>query len=368
MRSLSILPKEISTSNISLTSTNKQIGYTEQDNVLKIKFTPASTMSRTGDGLIILTMPQWYISRKSNTMYDTSKRNQCTSDFMKITSSQARANTRTLDIYYEDMPEEFWAGTEIEINCRYFKNPISKKEWGPFYLETYDNEDTLHKIDASADYYFDTRTYEPFPMDRFRQSVNPAVFQIGIYSIWSLVVRPGLPMNQRCFIRIMIPPDLAFQDVNLIGDGIFRPINDPDNIISSNHKAVTVDPATGYTWLTIQGCHSASDVGESPAGTLQINKIQSPLAVKDTGEFLVEIYSEDVEERYLIATLNPGVYVAKVDLQPGPITDILFTPSDPYVQKSATYTIEFTVRHQLVFESLIEILLPPTLTLPSDSS
>ena len=180
MRSLSILPKEISTSNISLTSTNKQIGYTEQDNVLKIKFTPASTMSRTGDGLIILTMPQWYISRKSNTMYDTSKRNQCTSDFMKITSSQARANTRTLDIYYEDMPEEFWAGTEIEINCRYFKNPISKKEWGPFYLETYDNEDTLHKIDASADYYFDTRTYEPFPMDRFRQSVNPAVFQIGL--------------------------------------------------------------------------------------------------------------------------------------------------------------------------------------------
>jgi hypothetical protein len=39
------------------------------------------------------------------------------------------------------MPDSCLEGTEIEIQCKNFYNPIYQDQWDGYYIEAYDNED-----------------------------------------------------------------------------------------------------------------------------------------------------------------------------------------------------------------------------------
>lgn len=55
---------------ISITSSNTVLGYHGPDNMMIIRFTPKTTLSRSGSGEIRILMPKWFDKRfNSNTMF-----------------------------------------------------------------------------------------------------------------------------------------------------------------------------------------------------------------------------------------------------------------------------------------------------------
>lgn len=122
---LTILPGTIEAENCSVASTSNVLGYTKADNALIFTFTPQTTLSKSGTGMLRLGIPRWYeVGSKINFMYNVEASNACTSAQMKITSSQPSALDRFIQIRYEDMEERYFSGQPITIKCTQFYNPI----------------------------------------------------------------------------------------------------------------------------------------------------------------------------------------------------------------------------------------------------
>ena len=82
--------------------------------------------------------------------------------------------------------------------------------------------------------------------------------------------------------------------------------------------------------IMFAGCNKESDVGQSPSGSLLIDSISTPLSIRDSGNFYVKVY-KDINLSQEVASIQTGVYVEAVNLEPGTLTDISIIPEDPAV-------------------------------------
>ena len=122
---LTVLPGTIDAEQCSVASTSNVLGYTKADNALIFTFTPQTTLSKSGAGMLRLGLPRWYeVGSKLNFMYNVEASNACTSAQMKITSSVPSVLDRFITIRYEDMEERYFSGEPITIKCTQFYNPI----------------------------------------------------------------------------------------------------------------------------------------------------------------------------------------------------------------------------------------------------
>ena len=71
-------------------------------------------------------------------------------------------------------------------------------------------------------------------------------------------------------------------------------------------------------------------VGFSPQGSLNIWSISTPIAIKESDSFYVEIYKDETLES-MIAKIESGKYISVDQLQPGVVSDIYFKPRDTAV-------------------------------------
>ena len=62
-------------------------------------------------------------------------------------------------------------------------------------------------------------------------------------------------------------------------------------IIDSNTVKVETAP-DGSKILSWEACYRETTVGPSPQGRLEINRIQTPIARRDTGAFNIEVYKD----------------------------------------------------------------------------
>ena len=159
---LTILPGEIDAENCSVTSTSNILGHTKADNALVFSFTPQTTLSKSGSGMLRLGIPKWYeVGSKINFMYNVEASNACTSAQMKITSSVPSVLDRFIQIRYEDMEERFFSGQRITIRCTQFYNPIYQDMWGGFTVATFDDEVLVAAIERSEAVALDATDYLP---------------------------------------------------------------------------------------------------------------------------------------------------------------------------------------------------------------
>ena len=102
---------------------------------------------------------------------------------------------------------------------------------------------------------------------------------------------------------------------------------------------------------------------------MEINKIQTPLAIKATGNFQFALYKEqDYTEASLIAELAPpGLSLEAADLETGILVINSVVPASVFVQVVTDYTITITTKHDLypgassiIIEFPGDIILPDT--------
>ena len=93
------------------------LGYTGNDNILEIKFTPVTTLALQGKGMIEVTIPHWFKSgTASGRMYTYSSENMCFSNQMRVSSSKIQGGS--LKINYFEMESKFLKDEEIIIKCK----------------------------------------------------------------------------------------------------------------------------------------------------------------------------------------------------------------------------------------------------------
>lgn len=185
-------------------------------------------------------------------------------------------------------------------------------------------------------------------------------------------------MEQGCFVKIYVPSDLSMQITSIRAKGMFAPSAGGDGTLSSADYECEPQEACQATYqhdraddpspsIRVNGCNQVSSVGRSPSGSLMIDSISTPLAMKDSGLFTVSVY-KDEELKMKIAEIVTGVYIPAQNLSPGSITEIKMTPLDSNVQKTTTHTITFVNEHILDATGRIVITLPTTLVLPEVGS
>ena len=106
-----VLPGVIPEDNCLVTSTNSTLGSVNPNNTLVFTFRPATTLSRSGQGSLRLRIPKWFeLGSLDTMMYNAREIDACTSEQMRITSSEPRPSDNVIEIEYDRMEPEFYSG------------------------------------------------------------------------------------------------------------------------------------------------------------------------------------------------------------------------------------------------------------------
>ena len=188
---------------------------------------------------------------------------------MEITSSIPNLIFGSLMLTYKNMKPEFISGAEITIECQGFKNPIFEKKWSGFRISLFDSELIPNTISMSASIEFDAFGMTPSVIPINGLTIIPSIFKIAEYSVWvfSLTVFP-IPLEQKCYVKIYIPADLAYKNTVIKGTQMMAP-NSGDIITPT--KILT--EADGGTTIEFEACFRENSVGPSPTGRIEINSI-----------------------------------------------------------------------------------------------
>lgn len=119
--------------------------------------------------------------------------------------------------------------------------------------------------------------------------------------------------------------------------------------------------------MVFPGCNLESALGKTPFGRIDISDIQTQTAIKDSGNFEIEIY-KDQQLTQLIAKLAPGAILPASNVQPGTLTNMKLIPSDYRVQVVTDLTVSFTLGNQLDGEAQVIVRLPTGLSIPNDAT
>ena len=169
-----------------------------------------------------------------------------------------------------------------------------------------------------------------------------------------------IPLETECYIKLLMPPDLQFFNVEIVGEDMFKPFE------SSPMSFEEVDNENGSIFK-FSGCLRESTVGLSAKGVILINAISSPKPRKDTGYFFFEVY-KDASYSSIIAHLKDGANVKAHHLDPGSINDITVTPVVDTVQVVTDYTVSFFTSNNLYSGSDLAYEFPSSITLPEVGS
>jgi len=100
--------------------------------------------------------------------------------------------------------------------------------------------------------------------------------------------------------------------------------------------------------ITFTACQNVSRLTSQPAGQLLITSIQTPGAIKDSGEFFVEIYKgATVEPNALVARTSKGIKLTADLLVKGTLSNFAITAKDLRVQATTGHRIQFTTEHSM---------------------
>ena len=348
--------------NFAMSASSNVLGDSDPANTITFKFTPVYSTSPDARGLIGINLPSWYnVQGKLNMMYNEQARNKCTSDDMEITSSEPGLINRNLMIAYKNMKPDKIKGGELTIVCQGFKNPIYQKKWPGFVISVYDSERIPNVISTTDFLSFDATTFEPAIIPRNGLTITPTIFKIAESSMWVLSISNfPIPLETQCYVKLTVPADLAVTLTTVEGSQMFSPTS--GNIVQGIDK---VDNADGSTTIKFQSCFRDRSVGPSPQGRLEINRIKTPLARRDTGKFQFELYKDYAYESR-IAVLSDGIYVPASDLAPGAVLVMQARPAggEDGVQIVTDYNVHFITEHTLYPPATIKIEFPPAIILP----
>lgn len=362
MNSANFFALETPEANIKMQASSDILGDSDPANKITFTFTPVYQASPDGRGLIAINLPPWYnVLGKLTMMYNEQARNKCTSPDMVIQSSTPDLINRNLMIRYKAMKPEKIKGGELTIVCQSFKNPIYEGYWPGFRISLYDSEPIPNPISSSEMLSFDSNGFKPAIIPKNGITITPTIFKIAEYSIWviSLTNFP-IPLERECYAKITIPADLAFENTMIRGSQMF--MSQSTDIIEGVEQ---VDNPDGSKTIKFRACYRDNTVGPSPQGRIEINRIMTPLARRDTGEFQFELY-KDYAYTSLIAVLAEGISIPAGDLAPGNIDVFSARPKDGQdgVQIVTDYIVKFETEHTLYPPATIKIEFPPAIILP----
>ena len=203
-----------------------------------------------------------------------------------------------------------------------------------FQVTLLDDELIRKIIEKSYSLTLDASDYLPITFDDRYLTILPTNPVINTISEWSLTLTPPIPLDTGCYIKLYLPNDLTFAYERAEGKGFFQPAEDNSNIeilsYTPDDTLVKDGIEVTYRSVVIEGCQMEEKVGFSPQGSLNIWSISTPIAIKESDSFYVEIYKDETLES-MIAKIESGKYISVDQLQPGVVGDIYFKPRDTAV-------------------------------------
>ena len=211
MPSITIQGQLMPTENIFLESSSDVLGNTKSSTYLDITFTPQTTMPPGGAGHIDIGMPyQYFLTTSGRRMYNPTATNKCSSSCMNIFESELIVDR--IKIIYDNMVESCIKGAPITISCRQFYNPIVPEDKSGFFIITYDNEVDERVIEESSktEVVLDAKAFTPaiIPIQNF--IVDPTNVVVSTFSTWTIQLTVNIPMEQDCWIDLILPPDFIY--------------------------------------------------------------------------------------------------------------------------------------------------------------
>ncbi len=167
-------------------------------------------------------------------------------------------------------------------------------------------------------------------------TLSPENFVVNSKSPWDLTLSPPIPLEEGCWVKIYLPNDLTFDYKSVLGEGFFQPDPDPTKAVSllnfnQNDVLERDGEEVAYRSIVIEACTLEDKLGFSPQGSLRISDVSTPIAIKTSDVFFVEIYKDEALES-MIAKIKSGAYIDASQLQAGVISDMYFKPRDTKVQ------------------------------------
>lgn len=253
----------------------------------------------------------------------------------------------------------------FSITCTGFKNPISQGLFYGFIFTSYDNElNPPNEIEKSESVAIDASNYLPAAISAAVLNIQPRIIKIGEFSIWSIsLTKFPIPLETGCYVKLVIPRDLEFINTSMNGYEMFSGTS--GTVVQDVIVEKEGDPR-GVV-VKFEGCQVRQTVGPSPQGRLEINRIKTPNARRESGNFWLEIYKDDTYTSP-IAILTDGISLDVADLEPGTVDSITVAPAEFGVQVVTDYTIIFRTEHDLFIGSSIKIKFPPSIILPPTGS
>ena len=166
-------------------------------------------------------------------------------------------------------------------------------------------------------------------------------------------------------MKIHVPGDLDITPDNIGGNGLFKSASGGESLASSEWLLQRADSPSPS--ITLRACNHATSVGRAPSGSLLIDKISTPLSIRDSGRFYVSVF-KDEQLLKKIAEIETGVYIESTNLSPGTVTAITLTPLAREVQRTTTHTVTFRNEHRLDESAQVWVVFPPALGLPPPGS
>ena len=255
------------------------------------------------------------------------------------------------------MTEACIKGSPITITCDGYRNPIYQDQWYGYSVEFYDAEANPKLTEKSISTFLDATAYEPFKMAPNALSLNPQDNTINKESQWYISLQPGLPMNEECYIKILLPTDLEYQFNYVEPSGIFLDQGLSQTLTTDDVIIVPKTATEPRIGVKFKGCYDQSSIGLSPSGGAWIDSITTQKAKMPSGEFGLEIW-KDEEETQAIAILTKGVIVPADQVQTDFLRDVKIYPLVETVQVASLLFVEFTTSSNLYKGARVEITLP----------
>jgi len=170
-----------------------------------------------------VTIPDWYNinnGAKQAYMYSEEAIDKCSSDHLTISSSNFFVGN--LRITFEAVKPGYESGKTITFSCQGFKNPIYPDFWNGFRIQVFDMNKYQITYTTWQKLIFDATAFTPVMLapENFKITVgNPIV---GSYSPWIFNLDVSTPLEQVCFIKVLLPTDIAYDFQAALATKIFR--------------------------------------------------------------------------------------------------------------------------------------------------
>jgi hypothetical protein len=161
---------------------------------------------------------------------------------------------------------------------------------------------------------------------------NPIV---GSFSPWIFNLNVDTPLDEICYIKVLLPQDIDYDFQTVLATKIFRSSRGTDQLLYSEIGRFPGTESEPRSYVILNGCNDQNSLGEAPSGRLIYSNFAMPRAKKDSEPFDIEIYKDNMLTQ-LIVKMSAGVRILENNISPGPLTDVTLVPGTTQVQKETT--------------------------------